>query len=294
MNTVIMRVFVIIIQLVFIVAVFLFVFYEHTALIDIEVYKGVSIVAKYLFFFALIDTALKIFRFIYTRSIHLKSGKKNTFLSGISNIAKVVLGIGLIVTTFELFGIDFKSLLTSLSIVAAAIAIISKDYISDFLVGIYFSFSKNFEMGDYVKIGDKKGKIHEIELLKLNLLNDDDDLVIIPNSKVYSSEIINYTKRDIRQMSVDFQIDIKSIENIEKLQSELIAALEAFSGFIEKDSFNLKIVEFKKDCIDFKFQYRLKSADRELQKNIRRRTVREIFNHISGRNAARAIDSKAK
>jgi len=120
------------------------------------------------------------------------------------------------------WGIDFKSLLTSLSIVAAAIAIISKDYVSGIISGIIISFSKEINIDDYVKIGDNTGKILEINLSKITLLNDDDDIIYIPNDKVYMSEIINYTKKEIKKVSIDFELSIKYHTTIECLKTTLL------------------------------------------------------------------------
>ena len=209
---------------------------------------------------------------------------RDNILIGVTNVYRILFSLGLIVTLFAFFGIDVRTLLTSLSIVAAAFAIISKDFINDIVVGVYNSFSDNFEIDDYVKIGDQKGKILEIGLMKLKLLDDNDVIVYIPNIKVYASEIVNYTKRDIRQMSIDFQLDIRFVKNIEMLEEELRRSLEKFSEYIVQDSYNLKIVDMKKDYIDFKFQYTLIQMNRDLQMSIRKQTVRQVFSYITERS----------
>jgi|GEM_PF-243169 len=230
-----------------------------------------------------IDLIRRVVGYSYGKRNRIGARSKDNFLFGINNIAKVLIGVGGIVAMFGMFGIDLMTLITSLSIVAAAISIIMKEYINDFLVGIYFSFSKNFEINDYVQLAGQKGKITEIQLLKIKLLNDDDDLLIMPNSKVYGNDIINYTKRDIRLMSIDFQIDINLVDDIESLENELITALKDFEEFLEADAYNIKIVEMRKDSLDLKFQYKLKKLDYELQRQIRRKTVRHVFNHITSK-----------
>ncbi len=210
--------------------------------------------------------------------------KKDNIFVGFNNIYRLLFSLGLIITIFGFFGIDFRTLLTSLSIVAAAFAIISKEFINDLIIGIYNSFSKDFEIDDYVKIDNQKGKILEIGLLKLKLLNDDDVVVFIPNNKVYANEIVNYTKRDIRLMSIDFQMDIRFVKSIEILEEELKNSLESFSEYIIENSYSLKIVEMKKDYLDFKFQYTLIQMDRDLQNSIRKKTVRKVFSYITERS----------
>jgi len=245
---------------------------------------GIRLLGRFFIFVMAGDLLRRFFIWAYSRKHKQSHRVKNNFQFGINNIAKFIFGLGIIITIFGFFGIDFKSLVTSLSIIAAAIAIISKEYINDFIVGLYFSFSKDVEINDYIQLENIKGKVTEIQMLKIKILNDDDDLIIIPNSKAYNTEIINYTKRDIRSLSIDFQIDINTIKSIEHLEEELIASLQNFSEYLEPNSFNLKIVEMKKDAIDLKFQYTLKHLDRELQKRIRKKTIRQIFNSISIKN----------
>lgn len=242
-----------------------------------------SAILGFVIFLIVIDMLRKSLVYIYSKKNSLSTKTAENFNFGINNISKFLIGFGAIVTLFAFFGIDFKSLITSLSIVAAAIAIITKEYISDFIVGLYFSFSSNIEIGDYVKVDDIKGNILEIAMLKIKILNDDDALVIIPNSKVYNSDIVNYTKRDFRSLSIDFQIDINAIKNLELFEAELISSLDPFKEYLEPNSFNLKIEEMKKDSIDIKFQYTLKALDQSVQKKIRKNTVRHVFNYISER-----------
>jgi MscS family membrane protein len=255
-------------------------------------YTEISVLIRFMFFLGMVDLGRRIIQFSYARKQKIKRYQKNNFQYGIDNIAKLLVGLGFIVSIFALFGVDLKSLITSMSIVAAAIAIITKDYITDFIVGIYFSFSRNFEINDYVKTGEMKGKIIELQMLKIKILNDDDDTVLVPNAKVYNNEIINYTKRDIRLMSIDFQISISSVERLEILEKDLIDSLTDYYEFLETNSFNLRIVEMKKDYIDLKFQYSLKKLDRDLQQQIRRKTVRRVFNHISEKLSSRKEGDK--
>ena len=251
-----------------------------------------TVAIQFLFFVAVIDAVRRSINFSYGKRYRLSAHQKMNFQYGINNISRVLIFLALVVSMFRLFGVDPKSLLTSLSIVAAAVAIITKDYITDFLVGLYFSFSKDFEINDYVRIGEYKGKITELQMLKMRILNDDDHSVLIPNSKAYNQEIINYTKRDFRLMSIDFQINIANVGNLEALEAELVSSLSDFDEFIEPNSFVLKIVEMKKDYIDLKFLYKLKRFDRELQQEIRRKTVRQVFSHITDKIAGAAGGSE--
>lgn len=253
-----------------------------TSKVIVEYYQLQSVLAFIIFYIA-INFLSNTVKYFYSKRNKIPKNKKNNVHFGIENIANVTIGIGIFIMLLSVFGINPSELITSLTIVAAAFAILTKEYIVDFLSGIYLSFSNTFEVNDLVKIDNIKGKIVEISMLKVKILNDDDDIVIIPNSKVHYGEIINYTKRDIRLMTVDFQIALKYIDSIEQLEKEIISSLKSFGEYIEPKSYNLKVVEMKMDYLEVKFQYTLKQVDMDLQRKIRKRTIREVFNFISSK-----------
>ncbi|MCP9237608.1 mechanosensitive ion channel family protein [Lewinella sp. JB7] len=235
---------------------------------------------------AILNVTTRFVKWLYRRRNYAKRRGAKNFVYGVENIRKLLLGAVVIFTIFSLIGIDFRTLFTSLSIVAAAIAIVSKDFVNDLIVGIYYSFTDVFEVGDYVRFYTYRGRVADIGLLKVKILNDNDDVVILPNGKVYSNEIINYTRRDVRLMSVDFEMDIRAIKNIDQLEVELRESINAYAEMIEHDSYLLKIVEVKKDFMELKFQFRLKSFDRAQQREIKRKVVREIFSYVSSHKPA--------
>lgn len=225
-----------------------------------------------------IVTAIMIMIYRLRKNIPYKFS--DNVINGINNLYYLILTFGAIMMVLGFWGIDFKDLLTSLSIVAAAIAIISKDYVSGIISGIIISFSKEINIDDYVLIGEHKGKILEINLSKITLLNEDDDIIYIPNDKVYMSEIINYTKKEIKKVSIDFELAIEYHTTIEQLENNLADALRDFHLYIEPESFNIKIVDIHHDFLSLKFQYKFKEVNRDIEKLIRKKTVRLIANRI--------------
>ena len=233
------------------------------------------------FIFALGVNLLVIFLSgVYRRRHRLPRGKADNVLAGLANVYILLMTGAVLMTALSFFGVDSKSLFTGLSIVAAAIAIITKDYVANIISGITISFSDEISIDDYVKIGDHKGKVTDISISRISLLNDDDDIIFIPNNTVFVSDIINYTKKGIRRVNIEFEVNLAFLETIEVLEQELIDALEDYHENIEPGSLPLKIVDIKKDSLDLKFQYTLKQINRELEREIRKKTVRRVVNHI--------------
>lgn len=230
----------------------------------------------FLVFLLSLRLVLRTFVWWYRKRKHMPATKDDNVIYGLSNLYILLVVLFSILTLLDLMGVNYRELFTTLSIIAAALAITFKEYISEIISGFLISFSQQINNDDYVKIGDHKGKIIDINLTKTTLMNEDDDIIILPNTKVFSSEIINYTQREIKKINTEFEISLDALDSVEALEAELQASLIAYKEFIQPDSYNLKIVQIKKDMLQLKFQYVLHKVDRELERNIRRTMARKI------------------
>ena len=209
------------------------------------------------------------------------SGKlRDNLIVGLSNLFSIISVIAIILGLLSMFGLNPNEVFTSLSIVAAALAIISKDFIAEIIVGLFNGFSTKIELDDYIKVGDQKGKIIDIGLQKVTLMNDDDDIIYIPNLRFYNADIINYTKRDIRRMSVEFHIDPRYIEDLPGIEAALAQTLSPYQPYLEEGSQELKVVNIEKDHIELKYQYTLKTLSRDVQREIRKKLMRTMMDSL--------------
>lgn len=217
---------------------------------------------------------------VYRRKQNLRPGRLDNVLAGLNNIHALLISGAVLATVLSLFGIDFQKLFTGLSIVAAAIAIITRDFIANILSGIALSFSQEFSIGDYIRFGEHKGKVIDITLSKTALLNDEDDVIFIPNNHFFLHETINHTKKGQRTVNIEFELNLNAIETVEELEEDLINSLQEFHEFIEENTFKLRVEEIKKDSLFLKFQYVLKRTDRSVEREIKKKTVRRVVNFI--------------
>ena len=203
--------------------------------------------------------------------------KRDNFTIGISHISTVIYFLLAFVILLSLFNISVKEAITTLSLIAAAVVLMTKDYISNLINGMYLTFAKVVTIGDQVSIDGNKGKILDITLTNVHLLNDDDDIIYIPNNKVFSSEIINYTRRELKRTSIEFEVDPLIISDIEGLERRLIEILAPHIHEIQPGTCQLKTVSVKKDVLQLKFQYILNEPlNKEVDKKIRRFFIRRL------------------
>jgi len=213
--------------------------------------------------------------------------KKDNFTAGLSQIARIVYLLLFGVLLLSLSSISIKEVITTLSLIAAALVLITKDYISNLINGMYMTLARIVNIGDTVKIAESKGKIIDITLSNVHLLNEDDDIVYIPNNNVFSSEIINYTRRELKKSSIDFELDISHIDHLEKLEREIIFALKELQDLILDGSMVLKVNDIKHNYCSFKFQYILNDPlNKEDDKRVKRTMISFIMRivlHAKGR-----------
>lgn len=246
---------------------------------------ALELLLNYVVFVLTINLLVHLLSRYYRKRKKFTAGKMDNVLNGLQNLYYLALTGGTIMTILGFWRIDAKTLFTSLSIVAAAIAIISRDYLVEIISGIIISFSNEISIGDYIKIGDHKGKVLEINLTKIALINEDDDIVFLPNNKVFTSEVVNYTKGSIKKVNIEFELDLKYLETIEELEHDLVQCLADYHTQLDEDEFNLRIVTIHKESLSLKFQFQLHQVNRDIEREIRKKTVRRVVNYIKNRQS---------
>jgi len=220
------------------------------------------------------STAVSFLRLIiiywYVKKHHLKPNIKDNFILGINRIVSILNTAFGIIALMILVGKDPLEFLTSITIVAAALAVTFKDYITNMLNGLIIMFSDQLSLGDHIKVGDIEGKILDITLINVILQNEDNDMVIIPNSVVFSSVIINQSKQNIKKLSIEFEMSLQygySPEYLEKYLSKVVAG---FSANIVSGGLTLKTLVIGKETVRFKVQVLLNNYDKLKEREIRK------------------------
>jgi small-conductance mechanosensitive channel len=208
--------------------------------------------------------------FWYVKKHHLKSSIKDNFILGINRIESILNTVFFALAFIVFLGNDPKTFLTSITIVAAAIALTFKDYITNMINGLIIMFSDQLSLGDHIKVGEIEGKIIDITLINMILQNEDNDMVIIPNSVVFSSVIINQSKQNIKKLSVEFQIMLHYGYTPDYLETYLKKAMINYAAYIVVDGLSIKTIAINKDEARFKVQVLLNKYDRQKEREIRR------------------------
>ncbi|KYG82502.1 mechanosensitive ion channel domain-containing protein [Roseivirga echinicomitans] len=215
---------------------------------------------------------------------YLKRKKKGTdfkdnFILGINGISAILHVIILLIALLAFFKLDAKEFFTSISIVAAAIAIISKDYIANTINGFILMFSNQLSLNDYIVIEELSGRITDITLLNVVLLNDEDEIVYVPNTLLVTHNVVNTSKKNFKKLSFDFEMDRQTLGNPDDLEEYIVKALKSEFPSINLEKFSLRIFHILKDTVNLKLYITLDKKSKEMERAVWRFTNKTILNY---------------
>nr|WP_121273296.1 mechanosensitive ion channel domain-containing protein [Pedobacter schmidteae] len=256
-----------------VIYLFLVYFYINEPTLYIN-YPGIDKAAGAVMVFLGPSLTISIIRLIiiywYIRKHKFKKNVKDNFILGINRITSILDTVFLAMALLSLLNITLKELVFSVSIVAAAVALTFKDYVTNMINGLIIMFSDRLSLGDHIRMGDHEGKILDITLINMILQNEDSDMVIIPNSVVFSSVIINQSKQNIKKLSIEFDMSLKNGYTPEYLENYLNKVISGYSANVVEGGLTVKTIAINKDAAIFKAMVLLKHYDKVKEREIRR------------------------
>jgi len=140
-------------------------------------------------------------------------------LSGMSKtlIRVFVFSIGAMILLHKL-GVSITPLLTALGVGGLAVALALQDTLANFFAGVHILMEQPISVGDFIKLSTgEEGVVSDIGW-RTTRLQSFNNVVVIPNTKVTSSNLINYAMPDARVVA----------------EVTIVAAIEAEAAAIER------------------------------------------------------------
>lgn len=120
------------------------------------------------------------------------------------------------------FGVQTASLLAVLGAAGLAIGLALQGTLSNVAAGTMMLVLRPFKVGDYIEFGSVGGTVSALGLFGTELNTVDNKYIFAPNSKVWGTEIINYSRNKQRRqdltIGVSYGDDLnKAFKTIEKV-----------------------------------------------------------------------------
>ena len=122
---------------------------------------------------------------------------------------KVILYIiGLLLILHYVFNENIGNLVTSLSIVGAAIALSMRESLENIIASFIIFFDKPFTVGDMVKVNNFTGTIEKIGLRSTRIRTQEKTYISVPNKQMVDTIVDNISLRTERKFEMDIQLSV--------------------------------------------------------------------------------------
>ncbi len=176
-------------------------------------------------------------------------------LKNILSVLLLVLGLASVMAQF---GFDIVSLVAGLGIVGLAVGFAAQSTLANFIAGITILLEQSFQVGDWIHINDNEGRVVLIALRTTHILTRDNITVIIPNSNVASSEVINLTSKNF--IRFDIRVRIAFEDDIELARKEILQVLSNTDAVLNRPETSATVAEIGEYGVFFIVRFWVKPA----------------------------------
>lgn len=129
-----------------------------------------------------------------------------TLISFVRNLVYVGLLVVVVLAALSHMGIETTSFVAIIGAAGLAIGLALQGSLSNFAAGILMIIFRPFKVGDIIEAAGTRGTVQEIQIFTTKLHTPDSKTVIIPNAKLTSDIITNFSTTGKRRVDLVFGI----------------------------------------------------------------------------------------
>jgi len=135
----------------------------------------------------------------------------------------LTLAFGLMIVLAAL-GVNITPLFALVGGASFILAFALQDTLGNLAAGLMIMINRPFDEGDYVAVAGVGGTVKRVSTVSTTVTTPDNQVIVIPNSKVWGDIITNVTASDTRRVDLAFGIDYDdSIEDAQEILEDLVA-----------------------------------------------------------------------
>ncbi len=154
-----------------------------------------------------------------TKLAETKSKKVNqTLYRTLAYISKIMLKVLVVLVLVGYLGIDTSAISALIASLGVGVGLAVNGTLSNFAGGILLLITHPFRDGDYISANGFEGTVEDIFICNTKIRTNDNKVIYMPNGKLSTSEIINYSEKPLRRVDLTFSVsysdDFEKAENI--------------------------------------------------------------------------------
>lgn len=146
-------------------------------------------------------------------------------------------------------GVDVTSIIALLSVAGLAVSLALQNTLSNLAGGIQVLVSKPFTVGDWVETDKGTGSVAQIGLAYTKLISADNKAVLIPNSQMAASNIVNYTA--LGQRRLDIKVTASYDSPTDTVRQAGLEAVSRFSQVLQEPAPQVLVSQYQASAIEY-------------------------------------------
>jgi len=172
----------------------------------------------------------------------------------------IILAVIAVIILLDYFNIEVSGFVATLGIGSLAIALAAQAALSDTISGFIIMVDRPFRIGDRIEIQDLDtwGDVVDIGLRSTRVRTRDNRMVIVPNSVIVKSLVVNYSYPDT-QYRIQIHVGVGYGTDIEQARKVLIEAVSTVEGVLPEKPVEALFLEFGDSALVFRVRWWLDS-----------------------------------
>lgn len=180
----------------------------------------------------------------------------SSFIKVLRNLLRILLLIVAATILLNHFGVNVTALIAILGLGGLALSFAAQDTLADVINGFIILFDRPYRIGDRIEINelDTWGDVIEIGTRTTRIKTRDNRVVIVPNSKIGKSQIVNYSYPDPHyRLQVD--ILIADTHDLEDVRQIIIDTVKGIDGILENKPIEALVQELGDGAVRFRVRW---------------------------------------
>lgn len=173
----------------------------------------------------------------------------NTLFRFLGSVSKYIILAFVIIAVLNRFGVQTASIVALLGAAGLAVGLALQGTLTNLAAGVMLLFFRPYKVGDFIEAAGRFGNVQEIDLFTTILNTFDNQQIIIPNSQIWGSQIINHSHYSVRGVDMHFGVAYK--ENTDDVRKIINTVLDSHphilkdpAPFVEVETLNDSSVDF--------------------------------------------------
>ena len=182
---------------------------------------------------------------LFAKAVYRASSKSGNgeslsrFLSGITNAAIMTF---VVIAMISKLGVETTSFLAVFGAAGLAVGLALQGTLSNLASGVLLIIFRPFNIGDGISVGAVSGTVLDMQIFSTIVQTPDNKKVIVPNSKIASDIITNYTVLGSRRLEIPVlvapELDLNAV------RTEIAAMLDQDARVLKNPDYDMVVTEW--------------------------------------------------